>query len=154
MTSIYLPEVKKFFPNLQPIACDKWSDLCNDYNCIAWAAEDTLNWWWPVLTRNVKPEYWPGEPRELTISAFVQAFDKLGYIVCDDPNFETGFTKVALYAKTSGQKKPTHMARQLPNGVWTSKLGQGPDIFHRTLECLEGSMYGTVAVILSKSNAS
>lgn len=32
---------------------------------------------------------------------------------------------------------PTHMARQLPNGAWTSKCGANEDIAHFTLDALE-----------------
>jgi hypothetical protein len=37
---------------------------------------------------------------------------------------------------------PTHMARQLPNGAWTSKCGPEEDITHFTLDALE--TYGTI----------
>lgn len=148
MTNTYLDAVKAAFPNLQPIACNRWSGLSNIYNCIAWAAEDTEKWWWPAGGTPVagftgapmKPNYWPpGVPREETVEAFVQAFEALGYAVCAEQSHESGFTKVAVYARTTLPKRPTHMARQLPDGMWTSKLGSGPDIFHKTLECLEGS---------------
>jgi hypothetical protein len=32
---------------------------------------------------------------------------------------------------------PTHMARQLPDGTWTSKCGGNEDIRHLTLDALE-----------------
>ena len=32
---------------------------------------------------------------------------------------------------------PKHMARQLPDGMWTSKCGAGEDITHYTLDALE-----------------
>ena len=37
---------------------------------------------------------------------------------------------------------PTHAARQLPDGKWTSKLGPFEDIKHSTLVCLKGPLYG------------
>lgn len=33
--------------------------------------------------------------------------------------------------------EPTHMARQLPDGTWSSKLGPNEDITHFTLDALE-----------------
>jgi hypothetical protein len=47
---------------------------------------------------------------------------------------ELFFEKVALYA--DGQD-PKHMARQLPDGTWTSKCGGAEDITHFTLDALE-----------------
>jgi hypothetical protein len=96
------------------------------YNCLAWAAGDTANWWWPGLGK----EHWPpGIPRERTLDAFQQAFALLGYAVCDGEEPEAGFERVALFADDSG--KPTHAARQQPDGSWTSKLGKKEDIEHR-----------------------
>ncbi len=42
------------------------------------------------------------------------------------------------------------MARQLPNGDWTSKLGAEEDIVHRELRALEGDLYGTVAQVMAR----
>ncbi len=87
--------------------------------------------------------YWPpGIRRQTTIEAFLAAFDNLGYVICDDDRYEPGFEKVALYVDTARQ--PTHLARQLAAGAWTSKLGKEEDITHHTLQGLEGSLYGTV----------
>ena len=55
--------------------------------------------------------------------------------------------KVAIYA-IGGRTK--HMARQLPSGAWTSKLGDLEDIEHESLSALEGSDYGNVAMIMAR----
>lgn len=60
---------------------------------------------------------------------------------------EQGYEKVALYVDHDG--KPTHAARQLPTGRWTSKLGKIEDIEHE-LEGIAGSVYGSVAKILKR----
>lgn len=44
---------------------------------------------------------------------------------------------------------PTHAARQLENGKWTSKLGQLEDIEHE-LDGLVGDKYGIVVTILRR----
>jgi hypothetical protein len=117
------------------------------YNCIAWAAEDNLRWWWP------RPEefyYWPARvPRSATIDAFVAAFATLGYSPCGTGDVEPGFQKVAIYV--NNENIPTHMARQEPDGAWTSKLGGDVDIRHLTLGAIEGSIYGTVGQFLRRS---
>src|ERR1700685_3822369 len=38
----------------------------------------------------------------------------------------------------------THAVRQLLDGWWTSKLGQGADIIHRSPQALAGKAYGQV----------
>ena len=100
-------------------------------------------WWWPDAY-----SYWPvGLPRESTIDNFIKAFALEGYQVCEHVHLEDGYQKVALFAYNG---KPKHMARQLPSGRWTSKLGDGWDIEHTTLEGVESRDYGKVAVLLKK----
>jgi hypothetical protein len=82
-----------------------------------------------------------------TLDAFIKALGTLGFMPCDNPHLEHANEKVALYVDENG--KPTHAARQLPNGRWTSKLGQGQDIEHE-LEGVTGSVYGVVAQILKR----
>ena len=92
---------------------------------------------------------WPlSAPREETIKAFIEAFESIGYSECADAEFEKAFLKVAIYADSAG--KPTHAARQLRNGQWTSKCGDLEDIEHN-LEAFEGSNYGSPVVFLRRS---
>ncbi|MEK0192863.1 DUF7689 domain-containing protein [Microcoleus anatoxicus] len=55
--------------------------------------------------------------------------------------------KIAIYVLDG---KPQHASRQLPNGKWTSKLGQYEDIEHNYLEGLEGSIYGEVSCVMKR----
>lgn len=87
-------------------------------------------------------------PAELTIAAFIQAYQTVGYEPCESSDFESGFEKIAIYATPDGE--PTHAARQLPNGKWTSKLGRWEDIEHE-LDGLTSEMYGSVKQILKRS---
>jgi hypothetical protein len=114
------------------------------YNCIAWAAGVMDAWWWPAPGR-----YWPPDvPCEESVAAFVAAFAKLGYARGASPILESGVEKVALYALGN---TPTHASRQLPSGLWTSKLGPAIDIEHATPEAVAGGVYGEVIVILSRN---
>ena len=54
---------------------------------------------------------------------------------------------MAIYAKAGSVK---HMARQMTNGWWTSKLGDGHDILHLTLGELEGADYGKVVGLMQR----
>lgn len=118
-----------------------------NYNCIAWALEDTTHFYW------TGPEdffYWESDlPREETIDSFIQLFKKFGYEICENALKERGFTKIALFAKDN---IPTHAARQLPNGLWTSKLGTLEDVRH-TLFAISDGLYGSVVLVLKKKNS-
>ncbi|HZV03650.1 MAG TPA: hypothetical protein VE999_01040 [Gemmataceae bacterium] len=117
-----------------------------DYNCMAWAVGDIGKWWWPGPDE--KREYWPPDIlREPTQNAFEAAFARFGYERCMEEDVEPGFEKIALFADASG--KPTHVARQLATGRWTSKLGRMEDIEH-VLRDLEGVVYGSVVLILKR----
>ncbi len=121
------------------------SPVDSSYNCVAWAAGVTDVPWWPFEW----PYHWPPEaPLEETISAFVAAYATLRYVECDEADFEDGIEKVAIYG--DAQQVPTHVARQLPDGRWTSKLGDLKDIEHSTLEDLAGGLYGTPVTFMRR----
>lgn len=141
--------LEKQFPKL---AADNYvltSPDTIDYNCVAWAAETDEEWWWPDP---MEQEYWPdGVPREETLSAFIAAFQTIGYEKCDSASLEPDFQKIAIYA--DAQNIPRHIARQLPNGEWTSKIGQYEDIQHRNLNLLTGDppAYGNVVEVMKRA---
>ena len=124
-----------------------------DYNCIAWAYHYNNRWMWPGGVEEKVMDgfhYWPdGVVDSIDVAAFIEAFAKSGYSVCDNATFEEGFRKVALYVK-DGTTECTHAARQLSNGRWTSKLGQENDIQHGTPYTLEGQVYGRVFCIMKR----
>lgn len=138
-------ELEAEWPNLSKTKYTITSPHTRKYNCLAWAAHEDDRWWSPV------PEddgYWPvGVPREVTLQAFIKVYQTCGYEVCDEETVEPGFEKIAIYAKSDGT--PTHVARQLENGMWTSKLGYYEDIDHE-LEGLVGELYGTVQQLMKR----
>jgi hypothetical protein len=144
-----MPAPKKFtfhnkyqFPGLQPGNHNVTSEDTDSSNCIAWAADDDKNWWWPT-----PPSYWPaGANREVTLHAFIEAFSILGYSVCENGVFEEGFEKVAIYMKNN---KPSHMAKQISKTRWKSKMGDDADIEH-TLIGICGDAYGNFAKFLKR----
>jgi hypothetical protein len=155
--SRYLPfEKEANFPNLRRGEYEVTSKVTAEYNCIAHAAERDDRWWWPM---EVAGCHWPdGLAREETLEAFIAAYSTIGYEPTADNNhgLETGRDKIAIYTDADGV--PTHAARQLPDGTWTSKLGQWEDIMHQTLEAMEdstglGLAYGKVALIMVRHSA-
>jgi hypothetical protein len=141
--------LETLFLGLRTTAYRVTSPQSGEYNCIAWVVGDTANWWWPVNEPADTLRFWPGEvPREETMAAFLAVFSGLGYTVCDSEGREIGYEKVALFAGPQGV--PAHAVRQLPSGLWTSKLGKGEDIEHE-LRALEGEIYGTVVLLLKRT---
>ena len=132
------------FPNSQAEPLEITSPATGDYNCIAWALEQTdCNYW-------AHPDgffnWLPGIPCEETPKAFILLFQSAGYEICETGNPEPGFQKVALFTKDG---LPTHVARQLPDGAWTSKVGILEDVRH-SLQAISGGMYGEVTVFLKR----
>ncbi len=132
------------FPRLQAEGFKPTSPATVEYNCIAWAAGDASKFWWPDEFGLL---HWPEKiAREETIGAMQELFESLDYAKCDDDSLEPEFEKVAIFALLG---LPTHAARQLANGDWTSKLGESIDISH-TLRGLGGGIYGDPVLFLKR----
>ena len=131
------------FPNLYNEGCEVVDRPSVRYNCIAYAAGDTGQWWWPD-----EDNHWPPwATRDERMDSLVEAFVGLGYERCDDSDPEDGYQKVALYGF---QDQFEHAALQMPSGRWRSKMGQGPVIEHRNPESLAGGMYGNPTVYMRR----
>jgi hypothetical protein len=113
------------------------------YNCLAWAIGVTDVWW------DAGPDgVWPdGVPDDGSVQAAIRFFEHFGYILAANADLEVGVSKIAIYGDAQGY---THAARQLPDGRWSSKLGELQDIEHHKLENLFGRHYGTVVQIMEK----
>lgn len=139
MDAIFEPH----FPSLKNVAQKKTSEPTPVYNCIAWAFGDDKRHWWPNQLRS----YWPMDAANLSrLEAFEAWFLADGWQETESPEIEGGYQKVALYAKDGD---PTHAARLLQSGVWTSKLGGNIDLSHQ-LSDLIGPAYGEVLRIYKK----
>jgi hypothetical protein len=145
-------ELRDIFPNLVGDASFRIaSPHDHGYNCFAWAAGEDERRWDPVL--EIAPTragvYWPpGVPLLPSRNAFVAAFASIGYAVCEGPALEAGYEKVVIYENASGE--PVHASRQLPSGVWTSKLGGANDIEHGEPDGLTAPLCGAPAVYLRR----
>lgn len=139
-------ELERLFPELHGVPYEITSPAEPDYNCIAWAAGDDSRWWEPDAFGLY---HWPnGVPRQYTLEAYAEAFSQLGFEACESPDLERGWERVALFA--NADRVPTHAARQLSDGTWTSKLGKLDDIKHPELNHVSGATYGTPALILRR----
>jgi len=139
-----LEPLETAFPGLVGSPYSVTSPIAREYNCIAWAAGRDDVWMWPDPGGF---SYWPdGVPREVSVEAIVRAFELLGYTMSSSMDFEEGVEKVAIFTRDG---KPTHAARQLPDGHWTSKCGKNIEISH-LLRDLEGDHYGEICRILAR----
>ena len=100
--------------------------------------------WW----QTDEDYYWPPNARrEDTLDGWIEAFAQLGFQPAALGDVGADASVVAIYADPEGL--PTHVARRMPGGSWSSKLGEYEDITHE-LSGLEGDFYGSVAVFLSR----
>lgn len=138
----YQMMLKSSFPRVTPHNCRCTSPATDDYNCIAWAYGRDDVWCQPGF-------FWPIPRQEDTIEAYKELFLSIGYRCCENASYEKGFQKIALYIKDGC---PTHAARQLPTGKWTSKLGHNIDIEHDCPEVLNESDYGVASIFMIREN--
>ena len=122
------------------------SPISESYNCIAFAANDESQKWWPDKFGQV---YWPIDaPRNDSVEAFIKAFETIGYKQCLNFHFEDKIQKIAFYVDPNNKVK--HAAIQTNTGRWKSKLGDLEDIEH-DLRDVEGKKYGQANVYMSRS---
>jgi hypothetical protein len=135
------------FPNtvLEPVLIT--SPATWTYNCIGWAYGDDTRWYWP--TTDSPHHYWPpGILRELNLQSFIELYQLAGYQVCANSAVEIGIEKIAIFAHPNNE--PTHAARQLPNGNWTSKMGPSNDVEHTLNALCNSPWYGSAAIFMSR----
>ena len=133
------------FPKLKEKRYEITSNAATNYNCIAWAAGDSIKWWEPDQFGDW---FWPeGIPREYSLDAYINAFEAIGYVTCDSGDFEVEFDKIAIYTKDD---EPTHASRQIDSIFWTSKLGNYLDISHE-IDGVSGYRYGDISVFMKRS---
>jgi len=141
-----------FFQNLTK-ENHRWnSEAVDTYNCIAFAAGDSTQPWWPFYG-NYWPLPFPPEEESDSLEAFVEGFLELDYKVCENGNLEDGYEKVALYGfKREAETTIKHAAIQFSNGEWGSKMGgdKSPDIVHSTPEAVVGLRYGKILQFLKR----
>jgi hypothetical protein len=137
--------IEGHFPGLRGKDWRITSGADSRYNCIGWAVGDTARRWWPADA--AEGFHWPeGLERTETLAAFMAMFALVGYAPCNTAEAAPGQEKVALFCLNG---TPTHAARQLPGGRWTSKLGRWEDIEH-DLQDLCGETYGSVAQVMRR----
>ncbi|MGH7134730.1 MAG: DUF7689 domain-containing protein [Pirellulales bacterium] len=138
-------ELERCIPRLIDTGYELTSPPAPQYNCVAWAADDTTNRWEDVGDQ----WYWPPAAviRDGTIASLIEAFQLLGYEVCETSELESGYQKIALYGSDNAW---CHAAKQLPDGRWSSKCGFLDDITHVRLSDVYCEIYGEACCFMKR----
>jgi hypothetical protein len=132
-------QMSKYWPNLYS-NYRKTSEETIDYNCVAYVNEiedDPIDF----STDEI------GAPaKDKSSKPYIEYFKEHRFIECEDGTHEEGIQKIAIYEFPDGDF--AHVAKQMANGTWRSKIGELEDIEH-PLNALEyenynGESYGIV----------
>jgi hypothetical protein len=145
-----MPDWEADFPQLGN--WEETSTATTAYNCYAFAVEDQTHWWDPIPAPADMMYYWPdGAPLDHLISTFIEIYKRYGYAPCADGTLEPGVEKIVIYENAYGGSD--HVARQLPDGRWTSKIGPDEDISHETPGSLTSQKYGAPRHFMARPNS-
>jgi hypothetical protein len=85
--------------------------------------------------------YWPDNiTRSYELESSIRAYGTEEFRNCANGALVEGVEKIAFYLNPYGFVE--HVARQLPDGRWTSKIGDHEDITHASIDALSGDEYG------------
>ncbi len=131
------------FPNsyIEPFSIT--SPETPQYNCVAWALDDSEHWW----EADEDYQWLNNIDFDNTLSTMQAFFKHFDYEPIDKPNMRNGIEKIALFSNDG--INCSHVAKQLLSKKWTSKLGVSHDVIH-TLMAMENGIYGDVVMILQK----
>lgn len=140
-------EIQLKWPNLQENQNFHFTSLKRrQYNCVGWAVGENKS-----LDMLAFRDIYKLDPTTLnhTVKGYAEKFNEYyGFEVCDNGNYEVGFEKILLYENE--QKDFAHVARLLPNGHWTSKMGGYEDIEHYKPEAVNGNLYGRPVLYMKR----
>lgn len=137
------------FPNSISEPLEQKSPKDNRYNCIAWAFGINNLRLWP---NNFPFEVWPPNiPNTVTLDAFIKLYELIGYQICNNSLLETSKEKIAIFTLSG---RPTHAAKQLSSGLWSSKLGWQNEDSEHTLNAISNGEYGNPTVFMERAISS
>jgi hypothetical protein len=92
------------------------------------------------------------QPFDASTQSYIKLFETFyHFAVCENGDYEKGFQKIVIYEgyDEDGEFGFLHVALQLDETLWTSKLGYLEDIAH-TLDGLVGDYYGNPVVFMKR----
>ena len=148
-----LKDLYGLFPKLKQTQHAITSDSDKNYNCVAWVLGKTKEFWTPfglIIPASFPPYRWHSDvPQDGSLSSYKVLFQKFGFSMAGDSKPERGYEKIALYEQDD---KFTHVAKQVDESKWSSKLGDIEDIEHelKSLEKKGPLAYGRVACFMKR----
>lgn len=140
-------EIRQYWPNLNLKRFHFTSIRTPAYNCLAWAIGDDVTW----MDMYYFKEVYNLEIKNLdhSVHGYAECLKKYyRFEICNNGDIERGKEKIVLYE--NNEKDFAHIARQLPNGNWTSKMGRLEDIEHYSVEALSGEFYGKPVLYMQR----
>jgi len=132
--------IASHFPNLKRNNNFTFTSVSTeDYNCVAWI-NDILDEWVQFYDANGNYDF--------SLDRYIKYFESYGYLINDNSDKQEGFTKIAI--SFDKDKNFKHVCKQLPNGEWSSKLGDWEDIKHNNPIDLLGRSYGVDVLFMMK----
>lgn len=126
--------IEHWFPNAvaqKALEITSPKDLC--YNCVAWSLGIDSHWVEPYLSNGIKVEPWAVWPNTDDVGHDIDTYVKMyrgeGFVKAARGNLEAGFDKIVIYWNETS-KTFNHVARQMEDGQWWSKLGRASDVQH------------------------
>lgn len=141
-------ETEADFPLLAGSGYLRTSDYDPSYNCVSHALGFCDRWTQPPVMPSPFIFWPPGVMVSFALDAYVELFQHYGYTICSDGKPVELVEKIALYGDLYGQF--THVAKQLENGRWTSKLGAMEDIEHPDTIHVESDGYGEARIFMER----
>lgn len=130
------------WPNLHQENYRLTSEETIEYNCVAWITGVTNRWIDFYYTQDGDIEI------DQSGKKYAEYFKTFGFEECNAGNLEEGVEKIAIYE--DNRNEFTHVARQLADGKWTSKMGELEDIEHLNLEALADKLYGKPKIYMKR----
>jgi hypothetical protein len=126
-------ELEAIFPQLRDSGYRVTSGYDTKYNCLAYIAGDRGQYWEP---EDRGGWYWPPHlpKNDFSLDNYIRCFEHLRFRRCDDGSLEDGVEKITIFVDDEGGF--SHVALQLVDGWWSSKLGFYEDISHPVNEVL------------------
>jgi hypothetical protein len=123
----------------------KTSDETILYNCVAYV----LGEYDKIYSSYEEEGIWiDGLEKTHTPKNYADFFKKIkGFEICKNADFDDKYEKIAIYGL---EDEFLHVAIQLQNGKWSSKIGEYEDIEHNSLKAVGGGRYGYPIIFMQR----
>jgi len=135
--------IEKSFPNSYKEPFEITSSETPDYNCLAWALNDNSKWY-----ESDDDYFWFNDiARDNLLTTIQKIFENLGFHQTNFAKYQIDYERIALFSIDNNEC--SHLARQIDEDKWTSKLGSSYDVNH-SIKSIENGIYGNAVIFLER----